>query len=101
MKRNLKILFAIYCHKNLNNDKLYTWLWITLPDWRYWLVRYREVYERAYKQKRLSLINQIVWRQLRNVERWYEGAKWVRLDRVWLWKINDYNKKFSFKNLLG
>lgn len=95
MKRNLKILFAIYCHKNINNDKLYTWLWIILPDWRYWLIHHRDLYERAYKQKRLSLINQIIWRRVRGIRTAYSEFKWSRLDRVNLWKINNYNSKFT------
>lgn len=72
--RLLKILFAHICEYSLSkNYNVYSWFWIILPNWRYYLRLCYTSNHRKYGR--------------------YSDFYW-KPNRVELWKINGYKYKF-------
>ncbi len=71
--------FALKCHDKLKSgSKLYSWYWIILPHWRWYLLKYNnEEFKNRYSP----------YSDYNNCPKSY---------RLKLWRINDYKYKLKF-----
>ena len=74
-----KVLFALKCHKALINKKrIYSWCWILLPNWRWYLIEYKnEEFKNRYSAPKLKPKN----------------------ERLILWKLNGF--KYKLKSIIA